>query len=461
MEEFIHEATPELILNDCINFGIELDNITSATPKKVKEYIEMKKYIGTKQIEASPMTRGDAWGKHLLREKPSTENFDDEGYHVRYEDGYESWSPKGVFEKAYKIADTFLDRLHIEMRDLYEKMDKLSPFIESGKIDEVVTDKYQNYLLRLQHHIMSRYINVLECRIGRLDGSPEAPLHQMSFGDAIEILKQGGAIRRSGWNRDYLPPHIEEYPKYTPFERVEYNEEFDLTYILLNDGSVAVTDGVFYEKVSKHTWMKDVKGYAVSSFEINGNKRPYRLHNFLFDKIPEGRIVDHINGNKLDNRLCNLRFVSPRENIANSSSKSGSTSKYKGVSFDTSRSKWISSIQINGRTKHLGRFESEEEAAKAYDKASYAEYGVYARLNFPQDVLPKMFVIKQIPAHIESDVIPKMQSLPQSAKDLILKGKGFIDYTSQCLIYNENTGRADSWVPSISDVFADDWEIVD
>lgn len=72
-----------------------------------------------------------------------------------------------------------------------------------------------------------------------------------------------------------------------------------------------------------------------------------------------------------------------------------------------------------------------------------------------------LFVIKQVPAHIESDIIPKMQSLPQSAKDLIMKGKGFIDYTSQCLIYNENTGRADSWVPSISDVFAEDWEIVE
>lgn len=71
-----------------------------------------------------------------------------------------------------------------------------------------------------------------------------------------------------------------------------------------------------------------------------------------------------------------------------------------------------------------------------------------------------LFVIKQVPAHIDSNIIPKMQSLPQSAKDLILKGKGFIDYTSQCLIYNENTGRADSWVPSISDVFAEDWEIV-
>ncbi len=71
-----------------------------------------------------------------------------------------------------------------------------------------------------------------------------------------------------------------------------------------------------------------------------------------------------------------------------------------------------------------------------------------------------LFVIKQVPAHIESDIIPKMQSLPQSAKDFILKSKGFVDYTSQCLIYNENNGRADSWVPSISDVFAEDWEIV-
>ena len=96
----------------------------------------MKKYIGTKTIEAEPMVAGDASNLGF-----KTNDNGGDGYHVRYEDGYESWSPKDVFEKAYKCADTFLDRLHIEMRDLYEKMDKLSPFIESGKIDEVVTDK--------------------------------------------------------------------------------------------------------------------------------------------------------------------------------------------------------------------------------------------------------------------------------------------------------------------------------
>ena len=71
MEEFIHEATPELILNDCINFGIELDNITSATLKKVKEYIEMKKYIGTKQIEAEPMTVSEFYHLHLEIQQPT------------------------------------------------------------------------------------------------------------------------------------------------------------------------------------------------------------------------------------------------------------------------------------------------------------------------------------------------------------------------------------------------------
>lgn len=71
-----------------------------------------------------------------------------------------------------------------------------------------------------------------------------------------------------------------------------------------------------------------------------------------------------------------------------------------------------------------------------------------------------IYVFKQVPAHIDGETIPKMQSLPVSAKNLILSTKGSIDYTSQCLIYNKETGRADSWVPSISDVFAEDWEIV-
>lgn len=69
-------------------------------------------------------------------------------------------------------------------------------------------------------------------------------------------------------------------------------------------------------------------------------------------------------------------------------------------------------------------------------------------------------VIKQVPAHITEVSIPHMQSLPQQAKDLIMRGAKCIDYTSQCLIYNTKSGRADSWVPSIVDIFAVDWEVV-
>lgn len=70
-------------------------------------------------------------------------------------------------------------------------------------------------------------------------------------------------------------------------------------------------------------------------------------------------------------------------------------------------------------------------------------------------------VFKQVPAKIGSNIIPGMQSLPADAKSVILSTAGHINYTDQCLIYNTITGRADSWVPSSSDMFADDWSIID
>lgn len=71
-----------------------------------------------------------------------------------------------------------------------------------------------------------------------------------------------------------------------------------------------------------------------------------------------------------------------------------------------------------------------------------------------------LFVVKQIPASINADIIPKMQSLPQSAKDILMSRENpHIDYTNQMLIVNPD-GRADSWVPSSSDVFAEDWRVI-
>lgn len=72
-----------------------------------------------------------------------------------------------------------------------------------------------------------------------------------------------------------------------------------------------------------------------------------------------------------------------------------------------------------------------------------------------------LFVVKQVPAHITGDIIPNMQSLPQSAKNILMSRENpHIDYTNQMLIINPD-GRADSWVPSSSDIFAEDWEILE
>ncbi|WP_289686306.1 DUF2829 domain-containing protein, partial [Paramuribaculum intestinale] len=71
-----------------------------------------------------------------------------------------------------------------------------------------------------------------------------------------------------------------------------------------------------------------------------------------------------------------------------------------------------------------------------------------------------LFVFRQKPAVVPADVIPQMTSLYDEAKNQILATQDHIDYTAQMLIFNTGTGRADSWVPSSADLFADDWDLV-
>jgi len=71
-----------------------------------------------------------------------------------------------------------------------------------------------------------------------------------------------------------------------------------------------------------------------------------------------------------------------------------------------------------------------------------------------------LFVFKQIPANIGLDIIPKMQSVPQSVKEEMIKRQQHLNYRNQCVIV-DSSGNVDNWVPSISDVFAEDWVILD
>lgn len=234
----------------------------------------MKKYIGTKQVEAEPMTMGQAYEKGFLqvgRVPSDVEQYNTPGYHVKYADGYESWSPATPFEEAYKLADTALDRMLIEGEELTVKLEKLQAFIGTDKFDSL--DEATKAMLVAQAKIMTEYQCVLNQRYTKME-SGNGGFGCLPFSIAINLLEAGFVVRRSMWN---------------------------------------------------------------------------------------------------GTGMC---------------------------------------------------------------------------------------IIKQVPAHITELTIPNMQSLPQQAKDLIMRRAKCVDYASQCLIYNTKTGRADSWNPSIADVFAEDWEIV-
>ena len=128
----------------------------------------MKKYIGTKLVQATPAIRKG--GKVYLPTDaiPRTMEVAEEGYKVVYEDGYESYSPKDVFEKAYKVAETFKDRLLIERQDLAERFSKLCAFVDTPKFEEVVKDEHQRDLLLQQRDYMGEYLNILNQRIEAL-----------------------------------------------------------------------------------------------------------------------------------------------------------------------------------------------------------------------------------------------------------------------------------------------------
>ena len=124
------------------------------------------KYIGKKQIQAQPMVLGE-FNKHRGRNPYANcvdKHADDEpGYVIMYEDGYVSWSPKATFEKAYRVAETHLDRMRIELQEVKERLMKLNDFLYSEKHDNISKDDV--YLLNEQKNAMERYLGVLLKRI--------------------------------------------------------------------------------------------------------------------------------------------------------------------------------------------------------------------------------------------------------------------------------------------------------
>lgn len=128
-----------------------------------------------------------------------------------------------------------------------------------------------------------------------------------------------------------------------------------------------------WEEVTKWSWSVDPRGYLAATV----NRRHETLHNFLM-KPSKGLVVDHINGDKLDNRRTNLRICTPRQNSFNSCVSKNNKLGVKGVSL-TPHGRYRARIMVNRKEIRLGHFEKIEDAIAARKKAEKKYFGEYAR----------------------------------------------------------------------------------
>lgn len=112
----------------------------------------------------------------------------------------------------------------------------------------------------------------------------------------------------------------------------------------------------------------------------DGTVRTAHLHRDIL-AAPRGIDVDHINGDGLDNRRNNLRLASRTQNNANRRRSVTAASVYKGVHWDKITKRWRAQIVCRDRKYHLGRFDHEDDAGRAYNAAATRLFGAFARLN--------------------------------------------------------------------------------
>ena len=152
--------------------------------------------------------------------------------------------------------------------------------------------------------------------------------------------------------------------------------------IPLTTGGYALVDTEDLDNVKKYTWYIDNSGYARS--HLYNPRRSVSMHSLI---LPHGKefCIDHISMDKLDNRRHNLRVVTYSKNSSNTNIHVNNTSGYRGVTFDKSAEQWRTTITREKRVTRIGRFDTPELAAKAYDEYCRKYDGEHARLNFPNE----------------------------------------------------------------------------
>ncbi len=167
---------------------------------------------------------------------------------------------------------------------------------------------------------------------------------------------------------------------------IQINTNSDIRQIILTRNKIALVDISDYEYLNQYKWQCSLQGYATRTICINRQpkKRSARkallMHREII-KCPIGMEIDHINGDKLDNRRCNLRICTRSQNQINNKKYQNCSSKYKGVSWHKTVNKWSSRIQYNSKCINIGVFTSEIDAALAYNAKATELFNDFAKLN--------------------------------------------------------------------------------
>jgi hypothetical protein len=152
--------------------------------------------------------------------------------------------------------------------------------------------------------------------------------------------------------------------------------------IPLTKGKFAIVDAEDYYQLAQFQWFISPGTNTLYAAGKRGEKRAIMMHRVIMD-APDHLVVDHIDHNGLNNTKANLRLCTRAQNNCNCTPNKGTTSRHKGVSWNKKMKKWRVAIKLNEKTRHIGYFENEIDAAKAYDKKAAKLFGEFACLNFP------------------------------------------------------------------------------
>jgi hypothetical protein len=169
-------------------------------------------------------------------------------------------------------------------------------------------------------------------------------------------------------------------------------------------------------------------GYFMVILYLDGKAFHKKIHKLVGETFIHNPLnkncIDHIDNNKLNNNIANLRWVTLQENQMNRKLNSNNSSNYKGVSFHKRSNKWEAKIQINGKKKHLGYFDSIEDAVNTRVKKAKEIFGEYMNkcekeitinLNIPENTKVNLNI------NVKSKEDQELEDLEKEFNDILNK----------------------------------------